>query len=369
MTKKVLLWNLVLPVAILAACKPGNPEQESSAYYFRGDTVIITDNSVLTNRLKIQSVEEELYSKEVITAGTIQADPTRYAYIAPPFPGRVVRSHIKLGQEVNQHTPLFEIISPDFTSAQKEFFQAQSERELALKDMKRKEDLIKHGVSSQRELEEAANELMIVEKEYENAYAALQVYQTDPENMVLGQPLVIRAPIKGEVLENNLVTGIFLNTESEHVAVVADLSEVWVAAQVKEKDIRFIHVGDDMDIHISALPGEKIKGKVFHIEDKIDEETRSIEVLSVCNNKDRLLKLGMYATVHFIDEPVNTIIIPEKVLMQDEKYSFVFVQEAPGRFVKRPVEVETTINGKAIVTNGLRNNETIIAEGGYYLKQ
>ena len=80
---------------------------------------------------------------------------------------------------------MFEISSPDFTTAQKEYFQALSLRELSKKDLKRKEDLIKNGVSSQKELEEAQNALLIADKEFENASAALEVYQVEhPEKKV-----------------------------------------------------------------------------------------------------------------------------------------------------------------------------------------
>ena len=80
--------------------------------------------------------------------------------------------------------------------------------------------------------------MLIADKEFENASAALEVYQVEhPENMILGQPLVVRSPISGEIIENNIVTGQYLKDDTEPVAIVADLSEVWIAAQVKEKDI------------------------------------------------------------------------------------------------------------------------------------
>lgn len=239
--------------------------------------------------------------------------PTRYAYVAPPFAGRVTKSYVRIGQPVHQGTPLFEISSPDFTSAQKEYFQAVSSRELAKKDLKRKEDLIKNGVSSQKELEEAQNALLIADKEFENASAALRVYQVDNlGEMILGQPLIVRSPISGVVIKDNIVTGQYLKDDTEPIAIVADLSEVWITAQVKEKDIRFINEGSSLDIEISALPGTVIKGNVYHVEEAVDEETRSIQVLSVCDNSDGHLKLGMYTTMHFLSAPVEQIQIPEK---------------------------------------------------------
>lgn len=363
--EKILMGFLV--VILFVACKQRVSEAEVKPYTISQDTVTITGNTFL-NEIVVREVELKPYEKEVITSGTVQAIPTQFAYVAPPFSGRVVKSYVSLGQSVKARTPLFEITSPDFTSTQKEFFQAQSELSLAKKDLLRKQDLIRNGVGSQKELEEAQNVLLIAEKEYENVKAALDIYQTDINSMVHGQPLVVRAPINGIVIENNIISGQYITSESDPVAVVADLSEVWVVAQVKEKDIRFIHEGDEMDINIAAFPGKSIKGKVFHVDEAVDEETRSIKVLSICENKDRLLKLGMYTTVHFLDKPADCIVIPEKALLQEENDSFVFVQIAPHKFVRTVVEVEGAKNNEVIVTKGLNVRDKIISEGGYYLK-
>ena len=366
MTKISLLTSVLLAIS-LTACRQQATEQGEKTYTISGDTVYVKSD-LLSDKIVIGEVKTDLFEKEVITSGTVQAIPTQFAYIAPPFSGRIVKSHVHLGQSVKANTPLFEIISPDFISAQKEFYQAQSERDLAQKDLQRKQDLIINGVGSQKELEEAQNVLLIAEKEYENTIAALNVYQTDPNNMALGQPLIIRAPISGNVIENNIVTGQYINSDSEPVAVVADLGKVWVVAQVKEKDIRFIHEGDKMDIEISAFPGKSIQGIVYHVDKAVDEETRSIKVLSVCDNKEELLKLGMYITVYFLDKPADCITIPERALLQSDKDSYVFVQKATNTFVRVPVETEEARNGKAVITKGLNAGDRIICEGGYYLK-
>lgn len=368
--KKIKIFQLFLLASLLCliGCKKNETQQENNSFVIKGDSVFIKNNDIVFSQIKLSEVETVPYSKEVITAGTVQPVPTQFAYIAPPFAGRVVKSYIKLGQKVKENTPLFEIVSPDFTNAQKEFFQAKSEKELAQKELKRKQDLLNNGVASQKEMEEAANVLQIAEKEYENTYAALQVYHVNAENMVLGQPLIIRSPITGEVIENNVITGQYIKDDSDPIATIADLSEVWISAQVKEKDIRFIHENDEMDIYIAAYPEKTLKGKVFHVEGAVDDDTRAIKVLSFVDNKDGLFKIGMYTTVHFLDKPADFIQIPETALLQGEKNSYVFVQKSPDIFIKTPVEVEATMDGTAIISKGLSKNDVIISEGGYYLK-
>lgn len=368
MKKRELQILLICSVLLITACKSKQREEQQSGYRMEGDTVYVTD-PILSEKIKIADARLEPYSKEVITSGMVRPIPTRYAYIAPPFAGRVIKSYIQVGQLVKRGTPLFEISSPDFTTAQKDYFQALSSRELAKKDLKRKEDLIRNGVSSQKELEEAQNALLMTDKEFENASAALEVYQVEqPEHMTLGQPLVVRSPILGEIIENNIVTGQYLKDDAEPIAIVADLSEVWITAQVKEKDIRFINAGSSLDIEVSALPGTVIKGSVYHVEEAVDEETRSIKVLSVCENSKRHLKLGMYTTVHFLSAPIEQVQISEKALLQGEKASYVYVRVAPEVFVRTAVEVEATKGGIAVISSGLHPGDKVISEGGYYLK-
>ncbi|MCC8154943.1 MAG: efflux RND transporter periplasmic adaptor subunit [Tannerellaceae bacterium] len=363
-------WNfgILILMIMLAACGGKKEEEANVAYRLQGNNVWVNPEDVLAGKLITAEVSEELYSKEIVTAGTIQPITTQYAYIAPPFAGRITKSYVSLGQKVEANTPLFEIISTDFIETQKEFFQAQSEKDLALKDMKRKEDLFNNGVASEKELEEAVNLLKIAEKEYENAFAALQIYHVNAENMVLGQPLIIRAPISGHVIENNVVTGLYLKDDAEPVAILANLNQVWITAQVKEKDLRFIHKDSELVIDIPAYPEKVLTGKVFHIDEAIDEETRSVKVLSVCDNKDTLLKLGMYVTIRFNDIARNCLVIPEKALLQDEKPTFVFVKTGDNTYQKTPVEVDITKNGKAVITSGLEKGQFVISEGGYYLK-
>lgn len=136
MEKRTLLLASV-SMLLLAGCKNGVEERESNNLQHRGDTVIVA-NRTLNEKLKVQETQVMPYSKEVVTAGTVQAIPTQFAYVAPPFSGRVMKSCVRLGQQVIEGTPLFEISSPDFTAAQKDFFQARLARELAQKDYRRK---------------------------------------------------------------------------------------------------------------------------------------------------------------------------------------------------------------------------------------
>ena len=99
---------LICGVLLVTACKSKSKEEQQSGYRMEGDTVQITDR-FLSEKIKVTEARLEPYSKEVITSGVVRPIPTRYACIASPFAGRVTKSYIQIGQQVNRGTPLFEI--------------------------------------------------------------------------------------------------------------------------------------------------------------------------------------------------------------------------------------------------------------------
>ena len=368
-----ITYGFISVVCLLQiSCNVPKPENESNGISVKGDTILVADSSNLKLKMKIGKVEKHAYQLQITSAATVKAIPNKYAQIAPPFSGRIIKSYVRLGQKVEEGSPLFELISPGFIDAQKSFFQAKSQYKLSEQSLKRQKDLLQHGVGVQKDLEEAENNFEVQKKEYENSLAAINIYTADHESLALGQPLVVRSPIKGEMIVNNIVVGQFLRSDTEPVAVVAELSKVWVTGMVKEKDIRFIEEKDKVEIELIAYPGETIVGHVFHISQQVDESTRAIEVYVECVNindinKHQKLKPGMYATVKFIEAPKEVIMVPAQAVMQKENKNFVFVQVEPGKFLKKYIETSNTENGNLIVTSGLVPGELIILEGGFYL--
>lgn len=354
-------------VLLMASCAQKNTKEQAENYRLHGDTVILADHAKINNVLRLDTVTETPYRLKLTSAGRVKAIPNFYADIAPPFSGRVTKVYMKLGMKVNPGTPLFEMVSPDFIDTQKNFFAAKSDLKKAELGLKRQSDLKKNGVGSSKDLEEAENTYEVALKEYENSRASLKIYNTNPEKLVLGQPLVICSPIAGEVITNEVVSGHYLKSDDAPHATIAQLNKVWVVGQVKEKDIRFIHEGDDTEIEVVSYPGRKITGKVYHVEELVEEETRSVRVLIVCDNKDFALKPGMYATVNFTDAPQNVAVISAKSVLQKGDKSFVFVQAGPARFVRRNVVTGGVENGRMVVNSGLVPGERVVSDGSFYL--
>jgi cobalt-zinc-cadmium efflux system membrane fusion protein len=357
----------LIAMTIITACNDKKTAIEKDNYSVQNNIIIVPETSKIASKLKLETVKSEPYQLELITAGTVKSIPNFYAEIAPPFSGRVTKVYLKLGMKTQAGTPLFEMVSPDFIDAQKNFFQSKSAYQVAKLSLKRQQDLKSNGVGSQKDLEEAETNFEVNEKEYQNAIASLKIFGVNVNKLVFGQPLIISSPIAGEIITNDVVMGQYIKADDLPKAKVADLKKVWVAGQIKEKDIRLIHKLNGAEIQIASYPDKKITAKIYHVDEMVDEATRSVQVLIECLNKDHTLKPGMYVTVKFIDTPENTLFVPAKAVLQFNDKSFVLVQIAKGKYTRRYVETGISNNGKIAILSGLKSNETIISEGAFYL--
>ncbi|CAH0280405.1 efflux RND transporter periplasmic adaptor subunit [Chryseobacterium sp. Bi04] len=361
--------NTVLSILLLAfiiSCKDSKRENpQSQDLQLKGDHVIIPENNPVLKTIKTEVITEKQHSDGVVSAGTIQAIPNHYAEIASPFSGRITKSFIRLGQNVSAGSPLFEILSSDYFSVQKDYTDALNDVQLAEKNYRRQQDLVKHGVGIQKELDEAETDFKNKKTSLSNASSALKVYNSKGGG--IGSPLIVRAPINGEIISNKIVNGQYLKSDADPVIIIAELSKVWISGDVKEKDIRFVNNGDHVSVKISAYPDRNITGKVYHINEIVDENTRSIKVLIECDNPDRKLKPGMYATVNFSTTPEKTVMIPVTALMQQDNTQYVWTKTGKNQFTKRSVTTGETDQKSVRIISGLKSGETIMTEGGIYM--
>lgn len=361
----------ILGVSLLLTFCSDKKEQTSDTaqYSVENQVVSLTENSNLKSRIKTEAVAEEQFTFDLVTAGVVKAIPNHYAEIASPFSGRIVKSFIKLGQKVNINTPLFEVSSPDYFEAQKDYFDSKQEFKQAALNLKRQEDLLSNGVGVRQEFEEAETEHSIAKAAFDNARAALQIYNVDGSSLVLGQALTVRSPINGEVLENNIVLGQYINDDADPVVKIASLSKIWIVGKIKEKDIQHLGKLNKVQVELAAYPNQPMEGIIYHVNEIVDEETRSIDVLIEVDNMKRILKPGMYVNVRFIDQPEDVILIPSRAVLQGEDDSFVFVKVGADQYKKKNVVIGGVSGDKTVILSGLEKGDEVVSEGGIYLPQ
>ncbi|MEG2178211.1 MAG: efflux RND transporter periplasmic adaptor subunit [Bacteroidales bacterium] len=360
---------LVVPLGILCllcSCNNGKPVENQDIQLVQ-NLIMVADNAPVLQKIKTEKIKQTPYQARFSTSGVVKAIPTSYAQIATPFAGRIVRSFIRLGQSVSKGSPLFEISSPAFFETGKAYFQTKQEMEQALKSLRREKDLLANRVGVVKEMEEAEVDYQLKKQNYENALSALKVFQVDPKQIILGEPLLVRAPIAGKVVSNTIVIGQYIKEDAEPLAVIADLKKVWVVAHVKEKDIPLIEKLQEVEIRLSSSTDEVCKGKIFHISEMLDEATRSVEVIIECDNKDGKMKPFMYGTVQLTDVATQAILVPTSAILQESENYYVLVKEGKNKFRKRNIKVSATLDEQSVVEEGLNINDEIIIEGAMYL--
>ena len=333
---------------------------------FEGDTVVVVENSPVFEQITVQKAQLQDFSAEFRTVGTVRPVAGKLAEIAPPFAGRIVKSFVKLGQQVGAGSPIFELGSSEFYEAVKSCFSAQSANEVAQKECNRQKELAANGVVAQKDLEQAQSDANIAQQEFEQAKASLKIFNIDVASLQMGQPLKVVSPIAGEVVRCELTIGSYVKEDAEPPVMVADLSKVWVAALVKEKYFGAIKQGDRVEVYTDAHLDKIIWGTIYHIGEMLDEETRSLEVIVECKNTDKELKLGMFCETHFLSSPTKAVILPATAIMQEQDNDFVFVQIAKGTFVRRKVETESVHKDNVRIISGVAEGENVVTEGGIY---
>ena len=353
---------------ILYACgnNSGNQDKANVPSIENGVITIPDDSPILTG-ITTQTVGVADYRASFSTTGTVQAISSKYAEIATPFAGRVTKSFVRPGQKVSPGSPVFEISSPDFFEAGKSYFQTKQEMELARKNMERERDLLKNNVGVAKDVEEAETNFELRKKDYENALAAINVYQIDADKMVLGQPMTVKSPIGGTIVKSQIVIGQYIKDDADPLAIVADLDKVWVIAHVKERDIPMLYSIECVEVSLTSMKDARVEGAVYHIGELLDETTRTVEVIIECENPDHSMKPFMYGIVHFHGVATKAIIMPSTAIMQDQDNDYVLVETAKGQFIRRRVETESVDTESVRVISGIAEGEKVVVKGGIYL--
>jgi membrane fusion protein, heavy metal efflux system len=372
-TKKQFVKKIIILGLLCVALWSCNSKTETSTpenYTVKDNVITLTEESTIKSRLEVANVTQEIVTVDLSVNGFVKAIPNNYAQIAPPFAGRITKSFVKLGQQVSKGTPIFELSSSDYYAAQQEYLANVQELKNAEINLKRQQDLFKNAVGVKRELEEAETDYRIKKLAVDNATATLNVYNVNPTKMKMGEALVITSPINGKVITNDLIIGQYLKEDSEPLVTVAELSKVWVAAQVKEKDLAILNDLDEVELYAEAYSNQPFSGKIVNVGQVVDEETRSVEILIEVNNQNGHLKPGMYVNVKLKDTGKQTIVVPAKAVFQQNDSQFVFLQVGPDQYTKKNVTTLSTPDpNTTAILEGLHLNDKIITNGGIYLLQ
>lgn len=185
---------------------------------------------------------------------------------------------------------------------------------------------------------------------------------------LLGKPLELKAPIDGVIIERKSTVGELVDKVSA-IYTISDPADLWVIAEVKERDIAAVKIGQDATFKVLAYPGEEFHGKVVRLGNQIEADSRTLEVRIETDNADGKLKAGMFADVEITTTIMKDIIvIPDTALQSDGDQQVVFVVIGENKFEKRVVTLGMEQRGHVQILDGLKVGDQIVTEGSFILK-
>ena len=328
--------------------------------------------------LKKATVETRSVAKKLRLTGEIQYDERRVAHVSTQVDGIIQKVFVTLGDEVIKGQPLIEIDSVEIGQAKAAFQEASALELLARRNNERLEQLRKEGISSEKEVLSARQELDAAQIRANAARGTLKrlgmrsVGSGSADAAPSGR-LVLRAPSDGTILGMHGVTGEVVSAD-ESILTIGDNAAVWVWADLYERDFaRVIAAYNDgaLDaaVQVKAFPGVSFSGTVDFVSPAMSESSRTVKVrVSVPNPEGKLLA-GMFADVDlFLKGDDEALCLPVSAVLQDEGRAFVFVQHDRDYFVRRPVTLGDEDRSWVAIKSGLTGNETVAADGAFLLK-
>ena len=185
---------------------------------------------------------------------------------------------------------------------------------------------------------------------------------------LLGKPLELRSPIDGVVIERKSAPGELVGREKE-IFTISDPMDLWVIAEIKERDIGQVRVGQDAAFTVIAYPGEQFHGKIVRISNTVEAESRTLEARIETRNEDGRLKPGMFADVEIVTTVLQSaLVVSDAALQSEDDRQIAFVALGHNRFEKRVVKIGLERQAKVQVLEGLEEGEQIVTEGSFILK-
>jgi len=390
-------WLLLLAIMSLAAglamrylLRPSEreaastaPDSTAHAGNAAADVIVLSPDALARNEIQIVAVARRPLPQELRVTGRVQVNEDRAVRIGSPVEGRVTRVLATVGDRVKAGQPLIAIHSHELAAARSDYEKARAavvraEKALAhaQAEFERANRLLDAKAISRREHLRAAADLVTAEAELEQARAELRRAEEFLHHLgawpELSDEVLIRAPIEGVVLERHATVGTVV-TPSTDLMMIADLSTLWVIAEVPELQAAQIRPGQPVSISVAAFADARFPGSVAHIGEVLDPHTRTVRVRCVVRNRQQLLRPEMYATILItLGMTPPQLVIPREAVQEIGGESIVFVEVGPGRFQKRRVRLGLSAavpEGDVVsVTDGVREGERVVARGSFLLK-
>jgi len=346
------------------------------------------------NRFEFAEAQMRTLGRSIQTTGTVAANEARIARVRPLARGRVLKVQVRVGDAVKKGQEMATFDNIELGEAIGEYRRliasvdkAKTEAAVTQRAVERAKALVELGGMARSELDKREADAQNAQAVIQEQLAEQSILHEKLHRFGLEDPQIdalavrqasdlrrtssvasIRAPQDGIVLKVTTTEGEAIQADSPLFEIV-DTSVVWVQADLYDRDLNQVRVGDAATVTLEGYPNEKFAGRVTYIGDTVDPNSRTPKIRCEVANPGRRLKLDMYATIQLPGRgDRQTLMIPNGALQQLEGKTVVFVREAPETFEIRPVKTADESQGWMEIAHGLKAGETVAVRGSFVLR-
>ena len=349
--------------------KQSNAGRESDPDSSKGFTL---DDKMLAN-IRTQEVRSQDLPMLLTTTGKVQFNEDRIARVLAPASGQVLSLHVKVGDPVKKGETLFYINSREAAAAITEHLESHKDLQLAEKTHAMTLDLFQHQAASVMALRQAESDLAKARAHVARTEESLRVLGLDVDRSErserLDSRIPVRSPLGGTVIERRVTEGQFVQPDSNPLLVVADLSTVWVLADIFEHDLHLVSLGQKAEVSTVAYPDRRFMARVSRISDSLDPTTHTVKVRFLADNSTGQLKPEMFATVTLIlSQATQVLTVPATAVFVEGERNYVFVLQSDHHLTRQQVNVVPDPSGRARVVGGLQAGDRVVSDGALLLQ-
>lgn len=337
------------------------------------DPGLVTPPATVVARIKVAPLTEHPIADVLRVAGQVDFDEQRIARIGSTVTGRVVEVRQHLGNTVKAGDILAILNSAELGQAQLAYLKARSQSALEQRNVERARLLLSADVIGAAELQRRENALEMAQAEMRAAADQLKVLgmsgaslQRIAKTGSIDSVKPVTATSAGIVVERNVTQGQVV-APSDPMFTIADLSHLWVIAEVPEQQTANVQIGQDVAIEIPALNGEHVAGHLVYISNTVNPETRTVLVRTVVNNANGRLKPAMLATMLIATDAVPRLAVPVTAVIRENNLDYVFLQVKAGQFKLTEVHLAPEVNGLRPVLSGVKLGDNVVIDGAFHL--
>ena len=359
---------------LLAGCSQHAETQAQTSSIVASNVTLTADQQ---QNIHLSTVQQSTFHKTVDTTGTVQFDSDQATIILAPMSGPVTRVLVALGEKVKEGQPLAEVDSPDFATAistyRKALATAKITRQLAEQD----QELLEHHGVSLREAEQAKIDATNAQADSEAALQQLISLKVDAGTIQAIRDgkaapsiqAIIRSPIAGTVADREITPGELLQAGATQCFTVADLSRVWVMANLFGPDLGSVDVGDPAEV-VTGTPSGNFTGVVQNVAAIMDPDTRSVAVRVVTDNPTGALKNQMYVRVliHSRKDTPGLLAPVSAILRDEENLPLVYLAQADGSYARRQVTLGYRDGDQYDIPSGLKAGDRVVVDGALFIQ-